>query len=158
VRILGVDEFALRRGHRYGTVSVDVAGSEVVDRLPERSADSLVTWLTARDRPEISCRDRGGEYASGARQGAPDAIQIADRFHLQQNTSQVRERILRRHATALRTCVSQPVGPGATEEETTEEETTEEETTEEEGPPDVPAASTTRKQPEPPRQDRRRAR
>ena len=52
------------------------------------------TWLTARDPPELICRDRGGEYASGARQGAPNAVQIADRFHLQRNSSQVLERVL----------------------------------------------------------------
>lgn len=104
--VLGVDDFALRRGHRYGTVLVDVAASKIVDLLPDRSAASLTTWLTARDLPEIICRDRGGEYASGARQGAPDAVQIADRFHLQRNSSQVLERVLHRHAAALRACVA----------------------------------------------------
>jgi transposase len=126
--VLGVDDFALRRGRRYGTVLVDVGARALVDLVPERSATALTAWLTTREQPAIICRDRGGEYASGARQGAPDAIQIADRFHLQQNTSQVLERILRRQATALRACVSQEVVPDATGNET---------------PPAVPTASTT---------------
>jgi transposase len=81
-RVLGVDDFALRRGYRYGTVLVDVAASEIVDVLPDRTAAALGTWLAARAAPQLICRDRGGEYARGACQGAPDAIQIADRFHL----------------------------------------------------------------------------
>lgn len=103
--VLGVDDFALRRGHRYGTVLVDVVASEIVDLLPDRTAASLVTWLGGHGPPEFICRDRGGEYASGARQGAPDAVQIADRFHLQVNSGRVLERVLHRHGAALRTCI-----------------------------------------------------
>jgi transposase len=142
VRILGVDACALRRGRRYGTVLVDVAASALIDLLPERSADSLTTWLTARNRPEIICRDRGGEYARGARHGAPDAIQVADRFPLQQHTSQVLERLLRRHATALRACVRPTDGADATGEAP---------------PPAEPAVSTTLEPLESPQPDRRRA-
>jgi transposase len=57
----------------------------IVDLLPNRTAGSLVTWLGAHDAPTFICRACGGEYASGARQAAPDAVQIADRFHLQGN-------------------------------------------------------------------------
>jgi transposase len=120
--VLGVDDFAVRRGRRYGTVLVDVMASELVDLLPERTAASLTTWLTRRTRPEIICRDRGGEYASGARQGAPDAIQIADRFHLQRNSSQVLERILQRHTVARRACVHDAAAAEPTADPTASDE------------------------------------
>ena len=104
-RVLGVDDFALRRHRRYGTVLVDVVGSKIVDLLPDRTAASLTTWLTQHKAPEVICRDRAGEYASGARQGAPAAVQVADRFHLAVNSSDTLERVLHRHAAALRACV-----------------------------------------------------
>ena len=117
-RVLGVDDFALRRHRRYGTVLVDVAASQIVDLLPERTAASLSTWLAQHRAPQFICRDRAGEYASGARQGAPDAVQVADRFHLACNSSDTLERVLHRHAAALRACV-RPDGdqdaPGPTE-------------------------------------------
>jgi hypothetical protein len=103
--ILGVDDFALRRGYRYGTVLVDVAASVVVDLHADRSAAALRQWLAARPAPQVVCRDRAGEYASGARQGAPQAIQVADRFHLARNSSEVLERVLQHHGPALRACV-----------------------------------------------------
>ena len=77
-----MDDFAVRRRHRFGTVLVDVATSTVVDLLPDRTASSLSDWLGQREPPELICRDRAGEYATGARLGAPNAVQIADRFHL----------------------------------------------------------------------------
>jgi transposase len=81
-KVLGIDDFALRRRRHYGTVVVDVIASEIVDLLPDRTAASVSTWLAQHQAPEFICRDRTGEYASGARQGAPGAVQVADRFHL----------------------------------------------------------------------------
>jgi hypothetical protein len=76
-RVLGVDDFSLRRRHRFGTVLVDVAASKVVDLLPDRLATSLSTWLEQHEPPKVICRDRAGDYANGARRGAPDAVQAA---------------------------------------------------------------------------------
>jgi transposase len=117
--VLGVDDFALRRGHRYGTVVVDLAAHRVADLLPERTRETVTTWMVEREPPAIVCRDRGGAYADAARQAAPTATQIADRFHLSCNSSAVLERVLARHPAALRQATettgmdpsSAPAGP-----------------------------------------------
>jgi transposase len=82
VLCLGVDDFAFRRGRTFGTVLVDLDTHHVIDLLPDRQAETATTWMVAH--PEIThvSRDRGSEYASAASAGAPQAIQVADRFHV----------------------------------------------------------------------------
>jgi transposase len=82
-RVLGVDDFSLRLGTRYATVLIDLERHEPIDVLATRDAEPLVEWLQAYPGVEIVVRDRGGAYADAAPRGAPNAVQVADRFLLQ---------------------------------------------------------------------------
>ncbi|MDQ6661755.1 MAG: ISL3 family transposase [Chloroflexota bacterium] len=93
-RVLGVDDFALRKGTTYGTILVDLEQHQPVDILPSRNADVLARWLKEHPGSQIITRDRSAEYARGITQGAPTAIQVADRFHLLCNLRDALERVL----------------------------------------------------------------
>jgi len=101
-RVLGVDEFAFRKGRRYGTILVDAATHRIIDLLEDPSANALVDWLAKHPGAEIICRDRDGVYASAARRGAPGALQVADRWHLVHNLADALERFAVRVLAPLR--------------------------------------------------------
>jgi len=101
VRVLGIDDWAFRKGRRYGTILVDLEQHRVLDLLPEATAASLSTWLKAHPSVEIISRDRAGVYAEGAKQGAPNAVQVADRWHLLKNLSETLERVLDQNRSAF---------------------------------------------------------
>jgi transposase len=86
-RIIGVDDWAWRRGHRYGTIICDLQQHRIIDLLPDREAATLKTWLAERPTITIIARDRGAGYIQAATEGRPEATQVADRWHLMENAS-----------------------------------------------------------------------
>ncbi|WP_240805266.1 ISL3 family transposase [Streptomyces sp. A1547] len=107
-RVVGVDEYAQRKSRVYGTVLVGVETRRPVDLLPDREADTLAAWLAERPAIEIVCRDRASFFAEGATRGAPQAFQVADRWHLWHNLGEAAEKCVCRHRSCLRPAPEQP--------------------------------------------------
>jgi transposase len=113
VRVVGVDDWAWKKGQRYGTILVDLERHRVVDLLVERSSESFAAWLRAHPGVEIISRDRGSVYSEGATLGAPHAQQIADRWHLLSNLRDALEQLLDRHRSALQVVREPGAAPGS---------------------------------------------
>ncbi|MER8236651.1 ISL3 family transposase [Streptomyces sp. NPDC094049] len=101
-RVLGVVDFAIHRGQTYSAVLTRIEDHHVVDVLPTREGGPLAAWLIRHPGMEIICRDRAGACAEGTRRGAPDALQIADRFHLWQGLGRAVETCVAAHRDCLR--------------------------------------------------------
>jgi transposase len=100
-RVLGIDDWAWRKGHRYGTILCDLETQKVIDLLPDRESETVAAWLGQHPGAEIVSRDRGGIYAEATRKAAPGAIQVADRWHLLRNMSEALKNALEPHHRLL---------------------------------------------------------
>ena len=115
-RVLGVDDFSFRRRISFGTILIDLEKRMPVDLLPDREAETFAKWLLAHPGVEIISRDRGGDYARGGKQGAPNAQQIADRWHVLKNLSETMQSFFLRKQPQLKAATQIPEASTSTEE------------------------------------------
>jgi len=111
-RVVGIDDWAIRKGRTYGTLLVDLEHRRPLDLLPDRSGASVAAWLRRRPQIRVVARDRSTEYMRAATAGAPTAVQVADRWHLLLNMRQALERWLARSHARLRRLPALPDGDG----------------------------------------------
>jgi|TARA_B100002003_G_scaffold205199_1_gene198506 transposase len=113
-RIIGIDDWGWRKGHRYGTLICDLERRQVIDLLPDREPATVAAWLAARPSIEVISRDRGGGYGAAAARGRPEAVQVADRWHLMENASAAFLMAVRRRMRDLRRAFGQETADPAT--------------------------------------------
>lgn len=113
-RVIGIDDWAWKRGHRYGTIVCDLERHRIIDLLPDREAATVAAWLAEHPSIQIIARDRGAGYRQAATDGCPSAVQVADRWHLMENASAAFLGAVRRSMGAIRTAMGgRPVDPAA---------------------------------------------
>jgi transposase len=104
-RVVGIDDFAWKRGHRYGTIVCDLERRCIIDILPDREAATAAAWLAKHPSISVIARDRGAGYRQAAADGRPDAVQVADRWHLMENASAAFLTAVQRSMVAIRKAV-----------------------------------------------------
>lgn len=110
-RVVGIDDWAWRKGLVYGSIVVDLERGKILDLLPDRERETVIEWLRAHPGIEVISRDRSESYAEAARLGAPTAMQVADRFHLVKNLGDAVQRLLSQHANQLRDVAREMLNP-----------------------------------------------
>nr|WP_255345487.1 ISL3 family transposase [Streptomyces chartreusis] len=111
-RVIGVDDFALRRRHRYATLVIDAEAHERIDVLPDRTAGTLEAWLRGHPGVEVVCRDGSTTYAEAIRRALPDAVQVADRWHLWHNLCESALSEVKAHSTCWAAALDAPIYDG----------------------------------------------
>ncbi|MES2460823.1 MAG: ISL3 family transposase [Armatimonadota bacterium] len=99
--VLGIDDFAFRKGHTYGTILIDLRTSTPVDLLPDREKTTVEKWLKEHPGAKVVSRDRSATFAEAIRAGAPEAVHVADRFHLLKNLMEVLEKQVSKESKAI---------------------------------------------------------
>jgi len=100
-RVLGIDDWAWKKRHRYGTILCDLEAGKVIDLLPDRESETVATWLREHPGAQIISRDRASTYADAARRAAPEAVQVADRWHLLSNLTEALRTALEPHRRVM---------------------------------------------------------
>ena len=109
LQVVGIDDFAWKRGQRYGTIICDLERRRIVDLRPDREAGTVAAWLAEHSEIRVVSRDRGGSYGRAATEGAPQAIQVADRWHLMENASAAFLEAVRRAMPSIRQALGSTV-------------------------------------------------
>ena len=105
LRVIGIDDWAWKRGQRYGSIVCDLERRRIVDLLPDRTGATVEDWLSAHPGIEVIARDRGGAYGPAATRACPGARQVADRWHLIENASAAFLDAVRRSLRRIRTAI-----------------------------------------------------
>jgi transposase len=112
-RVLGIDDWAWKKGHRYGTILCDLEQGRVIDLLPNRSTETIAAWLRQHPSVQVVSRDRASSFADAIAKGAPRAVQVADRWHLLNNLFETLVRSLERHRRTMNDVAKQIVRKSA---------------------------------------------